>query len=165
MAQAQFAGHVGADARAPEAELVVDVEQGADIELVTDGLDQHRLLIEQALARNRGRARALDQGAAPVGQCLLQDLGDYEGAKGLLEKALASAEQNFGAAHPTTAGRYSNLATVLQALGDYEGALALAAKALAIFQNKLPAGHPYISIDFIFYPPIHAKLLAAGCRE
>jgi hypothetical protein len=44
----------------------------------------------------------------------LKDLGDYEGAKGLLEKALKSDEKNFGPDHPTTAVRYSNLATVVK---------------------------------------------------
>ncbi|MDV7396258.1 tetratricopeptide repeat protein, partial [Arthrospira platensis SPKY1] len=33
----------------------------------------------------------------------LSDLGDYAGAKTLLEKALASDERNFGEQHPTTA--------------------------------------------------------------
>jgi hypothetical protein len=41
---------------------------------------------------------------------VLKDLGDYNGAKGLLEKALISAEKNFGKEHPTTAVSYSNLA-------------------------------------------------------
>ena len=41
---------------------------------------------------------------------VLQDLGDYAGAKELLEKAMRSDEQNFGPEHPTTALSYSNLA-------------------------------------------------------
>ena len=44
---------------------------------------------------------------------VLKDLGDYEGAKGLLDKAVASPEKNLGPDHPTTAVRYSNLALVL----------------------------------------------------
>ncbi|MDY6835048.1 MAG: tetratricopeptide repeat protein, partial [Chloroflexota bacterium] len=40
---------------------------------------------------------------------VLKDLGDYEGAKELLEKAKRSAEKNFGQDHPTTAVSYSNL--------------------------------------------------------
>jgi len=89
---------------------------------------------------------------------VLQALGDYEGAKGLLEKALQSDEQNFGPAHPSTAVSYSNLATVLQALGDYEGALPLAAKAVAIFKNRLPAGHPYIATASNIYQAIQDQL-------
>ncbi|MCO6491153.1 MAG: tetratricopeptide repeat protein, partial [Phaeodactylibacter sp.] len=61
---------------------------------------------------------------------VLQDLGDYQGARELLEKAMRSDEQNFGAEHPTTAVRYSNLATVLQDLGDYQGARELLEKAM-----------------------------------
>ena len=75
---------------------------------------------------------------------VLKDLGDYEGAKELLEKATRSAEKNFGAEHPTTAVRYSNLALVLKALGDYEGALKLSEKSVDIFKACLPQGHPYI---------------------
>ncbi|MDY6835992.1 MAG: tetratricopeptide repeat protein, partial [Chloroflexota bacterium] len=39
---------------------------------------------------------------------VLKDLGDYEGAKELLEKAKRSAEKNFGPDHPSTAVSYSN---------------------------------------------------------
>ena len=76
----------------------------------------------------------------------LQDLGDYEGAKGLLEKALASDKQNFGEAHPITAIRYSNLAMVLKDLGDYKTALELASKAYTIMNHSYPPGHPYIQV-------------------
>ena len=72
----------------------------------------------------------------------LKDLGDYRGAKGLLEKALASAEKNFGAVHPTTATSYSNLALVLQALGDYQGAKGLLEKAVASDEKNFGADHP-----------------------
>ena len=89
---------------------------------------------------------------------VLQALGDYAGAKGLLEKALLSAEKNFGPEHPTTAVSYSNLATVLKDLGDYAGALPLAAKALAVFQNTLPAGHPYIATVSNIYQAIQDKI-------
>jgi hypothetical protein len=53
---------------------------------------------------------------------VLQDLGDYTGAKELLEKSVASNEKNFGPDHPSTASSYSCLATVLKDLGDYPGA-------------------------------------------
>ena len=39
---------------------------------------------------------------------VLQDLGDYAGAKELLEKAMRSDEQNFGPEHPTTAVRFES---------------------------------------------------------
>ncbi len=79
---------------------------------------------------------------------VLQDLGDYEGAKALLEKALASDEQNFGEAHPTTAVSYSNLALVLKALGDYEGAKALLEKALASDEQNFGEAHPTTAVRY-----------------
>ena len=88
----------------------------------------------------------------------LKALGDYAGAKGLLEKALRSAETNFGPDHPSTAVRYSNLATVLKALGDYGQALSLAARAVTIFEHSLPAGHPYLATVREIYQAIQDKL-------
>lgn len=89
---------------------------------------------------------------------VLQDLGDYDGAKTLLEKALRSDEKNFGADHPTTAVRYSNLATVLKDLGDYDGALELSAKALHVFKKVLPQGHPYIKTVSDIYQSIQQQI-------
>ena len=89
---------------------------------------------------------------------VLQDLGDYEGAKKLLQKALRSAEKNFGAEHPTTAVSYSNLALVLKDLGDYEGALELSAKSVSIFQKVLPEGHPYIKTVTDIYQSIKNQM-------
>ncbi len=77
---------------------------------------------------------------------VLKDLGEYKGAKGLLEKALKSAEKNFGQDHPNTARCYSNLALVLQDLGEYEGARTLLEKSLAILKKKLGDDHPYTKI-------------------
>ena len=79
---------------------------------------------------------------------VLQDLGDYEGAKKLLEKALRSDEKNFGAEHPTTAVSYSNLATVLQDLGDYEGAKKLLEKALRSDEKNFGAEHPTTAVSY-----------------
>ncbi len=78
----------------------------------------------------------------------LQDLGDYEGAKGLLEKALQSAEKNFGPDHPTTAVRYSNLALVLKDLGDYEGAKGLLEKALQSDEKNFGPDHPTTAVRY-----------------
>ncbi|NOQ25783.1 MAG: tetratricopeptide repeat protein [Bacteroidales bacterium] len=72
----------------------------------------------------------------------LQDLGDYTGAKHLLEKAKIFAEKNFGEDHPTTAGRYSNLALVLQDLGDYNGAKLLLEKAKISAEKNFGEDHP-----------------------
>ena len=76
---------------------------------------------------------------------MLKYLGDYQGAKTLLEKAVNSAEKYYGTDHPTTATRYSNLAVVLQDLREYNEALIFSRKALSIFRNALPKGHPHIT--------------------
>ncbi|MEM6447969.1 MAG: tetratricopeptide repeat protein, partial [Cyanobacteria bacterium P01_D01_bin.123] len=72
----------------------------------------------------------------------LMDFGDYSGAKLLLEKAMASAERNFGPEHPSTARSYSNLATVLKALGEFEGAKHLLEKAMASDERNFGPEHP-----------------------
>ncbi len=55
-----------------------------------------------------------------------------EGARALLEQALASDLENLGEAHPKVAIRRSNLAGVLKDLGDLEGAKDMAHKAVKI---------------------------------
>jgi len=79
---------------------------------------------------------------------VLQDLGDYKGAKALLEKATRSAEKNFGEGHPTTAIRYSNLATVLKGLGDYEGAKELLEKATKSNEKSFGETHPHTARSY-----------------
>ena len=79
---------------------------------------------------------------------VLKALGDYAGAKVLLEKALRSDEENFGASHPNTAVRYSNLATVLQDLGDYAGAKVLLEKALRSDEENFGASHPTTAVSY-----------------
>jgi len=73
---------------------------------------------------------------------VLRSLGDYLGAKPLLEKAKRSAEKNFGLNHPTTAIRYSNLAVVLKDLGDYQGAKILLEKILRSAVKNFGPEHP-----------------------
>ena len=79
---------------------------------------------------------------------VLQELGDYEGAKRLLEKAKNSAEKNFGEEHPTTAVRYSNLALVLKDLGDYEGAKRLLEKAKNSAEKNFGEEHPTTAVRY-----------------
>jgi tetratricopeptide (TPR) repeat protein len=79
---------------------------------------------------------------------VLKVLGDYAGAKALLEKALRSDEANFGENHPTTSVRYSNLATVLQVLGDYAGAKALLEKATRSDETNFGEDHPNTAVRY-----------------
>ena len=78
----------------------------------------------------------------------LYELGDYQDAKALLEKTVASTEKNFGADHPTTAITYSNLAVVLWDLGDYKKAKELLEKATASDENNFGADHPTTAIRY-----------------
>jgi tetratricopeptide (TPR) repeat protein len=73
---------------------------------------------------------------------VLLSLGDYAGAKALLEKATRSDEANFGENYPNTAVRYSNLALVLEELGDYAGAKALLEKATRSDEANFGENHP-----------------------
>ena len=72
----------------------------------------------------------------------LQDQGEYQQAKKLLEKAVKSDEKNFGLEHPTTAIRYSNLALVLQDLGDFEKAKKLFEKTVKSSEKNFGLEHP-----------------------
>ncbi len=72
---------------------------------------------------------------------VLQDFGDYAGAKTLLERALASDEKNFGVANPETAVSCANLAQVLRDLGEYNRAAELLKRALEIAETTLGVKH------------------------
>lgn len=73
---------------------------------------------------------------------VFQTLGDYSGARDLLQKALCRNKANFGENHPNTAITYSNLATVLQDLGDYAGARSLLEKAMKVMEDHFGEDHP-----------------------
>ena len=73
---------------------------------------------------------------------VLETLGDYQGAKKLLEKAKISNEKNFREEHPNTAASYLNLATVLKKLGDYKGAKKLLEKAKESDEKNFGEEHP-----------------------
>ncbi|MEA5140691.1 tetratricopeptide repeat protein [Arcicella rigui] len=79
---------------------------------------------------------------------VLKDLGEYENAKILLQKALISDEKNFGEEHPTTAVRYSNLALVLKDLGEYEKAKILLQKALISDEKNFGEEHPSTAVRY-----------------
>ncbi len=79
---------------------------------------------------------------------VFQDLGEYEEARKLLEKAVISAEYYFGEKHPTTVATYSNLATVLRDLGEYERAKELLEKAVISDENNFGEKHPTTAIRY-----------------
>ena len=73
---------------------------------------------------------------------VLENLGDYEGAKEYLEKALQSNVQNIGEQHPNTALSKLNLASVLFNLNQLAEAHALLVQAYATFVLRLGEEHP-----------------------
>jgi tetratricopeptide (TPR) repeat protein len=79
---------------------------------------------------------------------VLHALGDYEGAKSLLEKAVKSDEQHFGANHPTTAVRFSNLAGVLEALSDFNGAKKLLERVVESAEQHFGVRHPTTAVSY-----------------
>jgi tetratricopeptide (TPR) repeat protein len=88
-----------------------------------------------------------DAGEAEIGglqnvlAIAMRDLGDYISAREFLEKALRSAEANFGENHFNTTATYSNLALVLQNLGDYAGSRELLEKVLRINEVNFGENH------------------------
>ena len=76
----------------------------------------------------------------------LQDRGDYQKAKILLEKARRSAENIFGAEHPTTATISSNLAIVLRELGNFEAAKSILHEGLFAAERYYGPEHPNTAV-------------------
>jgi tetratricopeptide (TPR) repeat protein len=73
---------------------------------------------------------------------VLQDLGDFAGARQLFERALAIRENVFGSEHPNTASSLNNLASVLRTEGHFAKARALFERALAIYEKTHGPEHP-----------------------
>ena len=97
-----------------------------------------KVLVSFFLDRSDSEIALLQNNLALV----LKDLGDYEGARLLMAKAVVSDEKNFGLDHQTTAVSYSNLALVLKDLGDYESACSLLAKAVVSNEKTFGLDHP-----------------------
>ncbi len=76
----------------------------------------------------------------------LRTRGRYREAEPMLQRALAIAEQEFGANHPNMAGCLCNLAVLYQAQGKYAQAEPLYQRALAIDGQELGANHPQIAV-------------------
>ena len=77
---------------------------------------------------------------------VLQDLGQFEEARDLLRRALASDKKSFGSGgHPSIAITQSNLAAVLKDLGQLEEARDLPRQALASDEKSFEPGYPSIA--------------------
>jgi tetratricopeptide (TPR) repeat protein len=77
---------------------------------------------------------------------VLQDLGDLQGARKQLERALQIGEAALGPKHPYVATYRNNLGRVLQDLGDLQGARKQLERALAIGEAALGPDHPTVAI-------------------
>ncbi|HEY0068128.1 MAG TPA: tetratricopeptide repeat protein [Flavisolibacter sp.] len=79
---------------------------------------------------------------------VLLELGDYEKAKLLLQKAVQISERNFGPEHSNTARIYSSLAVILRYLGDYKGARILHEKAVKSYEKNFGLEHSYTARSY-----------------
>ncbi|MCB0634152.1 MAG: ATP-binding protein, partial [Lewinella sp.] len=77
---------------------------------------------------------------------IYKDLGRYEPAAELMEKALDSALSNFGEMHPEISNRQSNLAMIYRDLRRYESAAELMGKALDSDLVNFGETHPFTAI-------------------
>jgi tetratricopeptide (TPR) repeat protein len=75
-----------------------------------------------------------------------KNLGRYQEAAELLEKALKSDIKNFGEGHPSVVVRQSNLAMVYQDLCRYQEATELLEKALKSDIKNFGDGHPSVAV-------------------
>lgn len=75
----------------------------------------------------------------------LSELGYYDKAKSLLEKAIPIQKKILGTEHPDVASSLSNLATIYAGQGDYKKAKQLYEKALAIREKTLGIEHPDVA--------------------
>jgi tetratricopeptide (TPR) repeat protein len=73
---------------------------------------------------------------------VLEEQGDWAGARRLHERVLAIREARLSADHPDIAQSLNNLASVLASQGDMDGARRLFERALAIWETRGGANHP-----------------------
>ena len=78
---------------------------------------------------------------------ILQNLGDFEGAKRLLSKVIRSERKN-GENYAISIARNSNLATTLKELGDYEGAKRILKKVVTTSEKHLGKDNPQTAIAY-----------------
>ena len=72
---------------------------------------------------------------------ILQDMGDFQGAKIIYEQALKIAEATYGSDHHQVAMIANGLGRVLQAMGDLQGAKKYLKRALEIYEATYGSDH------------------------
>ena len=78
---------------------------------------------------------------------VLQDLGDLDGARHHIERALRIHEKVHGRKHPNLATVVANLGSVLQDMGDLAGARHHLKRALRIDEKVYGPEHPRVAIS------------------
>ena len=78
----------------------------------------------------------------------LKDLGDLNGARDQMERAIEIDQKDLEADHPILAIRYSNLATILQVIGDLKGAREQMERAIEIDEKHREVDHPTLAIRY-----------------
>src|SRR5674536_180127 len=76
---------------------------------------------------------------------LYRQMGDYEKALPLYQRALDIREKVLGPQHPSVATTLNNLAGLYESMGDYEKALPLYQRALEIIEKVLGPQHPDVA--------------------
>jgi tetratricopeptide (TPR) repeat protein len=104
-------------------------------------LEHLRYVVKQAGPRTDARIATLCHSLAEV----LYEMGDWNTAGRLHERALAIREQILGPAHPDTAESLNELAVILQEQGDLARARPYLERALAIREQNLGPTHPTTS--------------------
>jgi tetratricopeptide (TPR) repeat protein len=93
---------------------------------------------------------------------LLQDQGDFDGAKEYLERALAIYERILPPDDPVLVSSLTNLGSLLYALRNYSAAKDYFERALVICERILPADHP---LTVFIRDTLHTILQNLGDRE
>jgi eukaryotic-like serine/threonine-protein kinase len=91
-----------------------------------------------------------------------RELGAYDEARTLHERALAIREEALGPDHPSVAGSLNSLAIVHTDLGAFDDSKALHRRALAIRENVLGPKHPEVATSLSNLAAVHD---ATGAHE
>ena len=95
---------------------------------------------------------------------VLKDLGDLDGARKALQRALAIDEKAFGPDHPDVAIDVNNLSLVLKDLGDLDGARKAFERSLTIFEKVLGPDHPHTQTVRSNLAALRPRATARGLR-
>ncbi|MCE7010222.1 FxSxx-COOH system tetratricopeptide repeat protein [Kibdelosporangium philippinense] len=114
-------------------------------------LGERALAIDESLA-GRDAERGFD---LIVLAQIYRDLGEFEKARPLAERALRLHEESLPANSPAIATDLATLARILHLAGDYAAALPFAERALEIDEAAYGPDDPYVSFDLVALANVH----------